>query len=233
MEGTEPQWGARGLGPGLCLPAYRPRAAAACPTLCEQLADTTFRAQAALHVRHVYPRDADPPTVPGLRPRSRPSEATGSRLKAVGTAAPRWRHRARPHAAPMPAQETKQAAHSLGTPGAGAALDPHRNGMSHGSSPSQRPYTECAPREGRDQSYWGRAQRRGLLRGRPGEGAGPGRMGAGPRAGPFLRTRSFRLGPGAWPFRGRGGPCQCRGATALGSNAGSSWLDPSRRGGTR
>ncbi|CAI9161847.1 unnamed protein product [Rangifer tarandus platyrhynchus] len=52
--------------------------------LCEQLADTTFRAQAALHVLRVYPRDADPPTVPGPRPRSRPSEATGSRLKAVG-----------------------------------------------------------------------------------------------------------------------------------------------------
>lgn len=53
-------------------------------SLCEQLADTTFRAQAALHVRRVYPRDADPPTAPGPRPRSRPSEATGSRLKAVG-----------------------------------------------------------------------------------------------------------------------------------------------------
>lgn len=80
-----------------------------------------------------------------------------------------------------------------------------------------RDSTECAPRKGRDRSYWGRAHGRGggaLFRARPAEGAGPGRVGAGPRAGPFPRTRSFRSGPGAWPFRGRGGPCQCRGATA-------------------
>lgn len=115
----------------------------------------------------------------------------------------------------MPAQETKQAAHSLGTPGAGAALDPHRNGMSHGSSPAQRLYG-ARPKEGAGSELLGAGPwaRGGLFRARPAEGAGPGLVGAGPRAGPFLRTRSFRSGPGAWPFRGRGGPCQCRGATA-------------------
>lgn len=53
-------------------------------SLCEQLANTAFKDQAALHVRRVYPRDYDTPTVPGPRPRPAPPRLAALRLLALG-----------------------------------------------------------------------------------------------------------------------------------------------------
>lgn len=103
----------------------------------------------------------------------------------------------------MPAQETKRAAHSLGTPGAGSALDPHRNGMSHGSSPVQRLY-RVRPKEGAGSGLQGGPMGGGALFQSALQKSRSGAGGAGPQAG-CPRTRSFRSGPGAWPFQGVAG----------------------------
>ena len=102
--------------------------------------------------------------------------ALGGKLSAA--AARRWLHGARPRATPTPAQQTEQVVHSLGRLGSGTALDPRLNGASKGSGPTQR-LCGVRPRKGRARS--------GIVGG-------------------ALPAQALRkVGPGAWPSRGRGG----------------------------
>lgn len=135
----------------------------------------------------------------------------------------------------MPAQETKQAAHSLGTPGAGSALDPHRNGMSHGSSPVQRLYG-VRPKEGAGSELLGAgpwAGGGGALQSAPCGRGGSGAGGGGPAGGALPAHALLQVGPGGVAVPGAWRALSVPRRNSSGSSAGRSWPDPSRRGGTR